>query len=84
MLKIVFFARIKEELACAELQLEWDESLSSVSAVQEYLCSRNDGQWRLILGEDNIICAINHTVMPGNARVCDNDEVAFFPPVTGG
>lgn len=84
MLHIVFFARVKEQLGCAKLELEWDEALASIDALQEQLCAREDGAWREVLSEDNIIRAVNQTVVAGDAVLCDGDEIAFFPPVTGG
>lgn len=84
MLHIVFFARVKEQLGCAKLELEWGSDLSTVAGLQEHLCERNNGQWREVLSEDNIIRAVNHTVVSGDAALRDNDEVAFYPPVTGG
>lgn len=84
MLHIVFFARVKEQLGCAKLELEWDPSLDTIDALLEKLCVREGGLWREILSEKNIICAVNQSVAADGAPLCDNDEVAFFPPVTGG
>jgi len=84
MLHIVFFARVKEQLGCGSVELEWSQSLSSLESVKKQLYIRDNGLWGDILSEDNIICAINHTVVNGNAPLSDNDEIAFFPPVTGG
>lgn len=84
MLHVVFFARVKEQLDCASLELAWDDTLTTVDAVQQLLCARDGGRWGEVLGESNIIRAVNQTVVDGDAGVQDNDEVAFFPPVTGG
>ena len=84
MLHIVFFARVKEQLGCASLELEWDNSLASIEALREALCASRGEQWREVLYEENIICAVNQTVVAVEAQICDNDEIAFFPPVTGG
>ena len=84
MLHIVFFARVKEQLRCATLELAWDEGLATVDALQELLCTRGNGSWREVLSEDNIIRALNQTVVSGDAVLHDGDEIAFFPPVTGG
>ncbi len=84
MLHIVFFARVKEQLGCAKLELEWDSARSTVEDLKEHLCARNNDEWREVLSEENIICAVNHTVVSGETTLRDNDEVAFFPPVTGG
>lgn len=84
MLKVLFFARIKEQLDCSGLQLEWQEALSDLDALQEQLCAQRGDLWREVLGQDNMIRAVNQTVVDGNATLRDGDEVAFFPPVTGG
>ena len=84
MLRIVFFARVKEELGCAGLELEWSDNLNTLDALKAQLYSRDDGRWHQVLSESNIICAVNHTVVNGNIPVDEGDEIAFFPPVTGG
>lgn len=84
MLHIVFFARVKEELGCPGLELQWDEHCATVGTLKEQLCQRENGAWRDVLREDNLICAVNHTVVDDAMALVDNDEVAFFPPVTGG
>jgi molybdopterin synthase sulfur carrier subunit len=84
MLHIVFFARVKEELACPGIELQWNESFTTVGSLKEQLCQRENGAWRDVLSEDNLICAVNHTVSDDAVALADNDEVAFYPPVTGG
>jgi len=84
MLKVLFFARIREQLGRASLDVEWRQQVSDLDALQQQLCLENGALWREVLGQDNIICAINQTVVDGDAILQDGDEIAFFPPVTGG
>ncbi len=84
MLHIVFFARVKEELGCSGLELSYSEDCNTVGALKEQLCRRENGSWREVLSEDNLICAVNHTVATDTIVLADSDEVAFYPPVTGG
>ena len=84
MLNLVFFARVKEQLACAGLQLDWDDSLASFTGLEARLVELNGSKWLEVLGEDNIIRAVNQTVVEEGAVLRDGDEVAYFPPVTGG
>jgi molybdopterin synthase sulfur carrier subunit len=84
MLTVLFFARVKEQLDCAGLQLEWQEAVSDLDALQEQLCAERGDLWREVLGQDNMIRAVNQAVVDGNTVLRDGDEVAFFPPVTGG
>ncbi|MDX1714830.1 MAG: MoaD/ThiS family protein, partial [Halomonas venusta] len=37
-----------------------------------------------VLSEQRTLCAINQVMANDSARLTDEDEVAFFPPVTGG
>lgn len=84
MLQVLFFARVKEELGCAELRLEWSDDVARLDALQEKLCAEHGERWRSVLGQDNMIRAVNHTVVEGDIALSDGDEVAFYPPVTGG
>ena len=84
MLKVLFFARIREELDCPGLSLEWEEAPAGLDALQAQLCSERGERWHKVLGQDNMIRAVNHTVVDGDCPLRDGDEVAFYPPVTGG
>ena len=84
MIRVLFFARIREELDCAGLELPFGDQVVDLDALQEHLCNERGAQWRDVLGQDNIIRAVNQEVAQANQRLADGDEVAFFPPVTGG
>ena len=84
MLKVLFFARVKEQLDCAALELEWRQAVADLDTLQEQLCAERGDLWREVLGQDNMIRAVNQVVMDANCPLQDGDEVAFFPPVTGG
>ena len=84
MLQVLFFARVKEQLNCAGLELQWQHCVSDLDSLQEQLCTERGAVWREVLGQENLIRAVNQTVVNGNKNLVDGDEVAFFPPVTGG
>ena len=84
MLKVLFFARIREELDCGELELEWRDAFSSLDALQAFLGESKGPRWFEVLGQENVIRAVNQRVVQGDSGLRDGDEVAFFPPVTGG
>lgn len=84
MLRVLFFARIREQLDCASLEVEWGEGVASLDALQAQLAAQHGQLWADVLGQDNIIRAVNHDVVSDNCALADGDEVAFFPPVTGG
>jgi len=84
MLKVLFFARIKEELDCPGLELAWSETVADLDQLQARLCVDGGAHWRDVLSGSNVIRAVNQAVVTGNVRLHDGDEIAFFPPVTGG
>ena len=84
MVKVLFFARLREELDCAGVDVPWSQRIEDLDSLREVLCEQGGERWRSILGQRNVIRAVNHTVAEGNCALHDGDEVAFFPPVTGG
>lgn len=83
MLKVLFFASVREQLDCAELELPWTPDLASPDDLRRTLSVRGE-RWQQVLQQDNLVCALNHDVVAMDASVSDGDEVAFYPPVTGG
>mgnify|MGYP001812946767 CR=1 FL=1 len=84
MLKVLFFAGVKERLDCASRDVDWQESVASLDGLQAQLCSEGGPLWYEVLEQPNMIRAVNQSVVTGNCVLRDGDEVAFFPPVTGG
>lgn len=75
-IKVKFFASLREWAGQSELKLEFD----GVSSVADVLKSTT-GE----LGTaENVLCAVNFETVSLEHPVADGDEVAFFPPVTGG
>ena len=52
----------------------------SISSIKKQLIEKYGAQYF----PENIMCAVNHEMANENTKVCESDEVAFFPPVTGG
>lgn len=75
-IKVLFFASLRERLGINQVILESDSALSITEVWQ-----RSSGQSHL---PANILVAVNHTYVDAHALVQPGDEIAFFPPVTGG
>ncbi len=84
MIEVLFFAQVRERLDCASLTVALPESGLDLDALQAQLIAEHGADWGDVLGQDNIIRAVNQTVAQGNPALRDGDEVAFYPPVTGG
>ncbi|MBL0521131.1 molybdopterin synthase sulfur carrier subunit [Aeromonas enteropelogenes] len=81
MIKVLFFAQVRELVACDGLTLPCD--YATAEALRAALCERGD-KWALALEEGKLLVAVNQTLVPLATELHDGDEVAFFPPVTGG
>lgn len=82
MIDVVFFASVRESLGTGKIGLPADE-IRTVQDVVRQLASRGDA-WQRALTAENLLVAVNQTMAGVNHPVADGDEVAFFPPVTGG
>ncbi|MCW9014182.1 MAG: MoaD/ThiS family protein [Gammaproteobacteria bacterium] len=73
---VKFFASLRERVGQAEASVSSAEPIS-VDQVWAQATSN-------MAMPDNTLCAINMQYVDGNQQANDGDEVAFFPPVTGG
>jgi len=79
MITVRYFASLRETLGKSIDQLETVPGESVALLLQRVIASTSPG----LSGQD-IRAAINHEMVENSALVHDGDEVAFFPPVTGG
>lgn len=83
MIRVLFFANLREQLGCPDLEIPWTAELASVASLRLHLQSLQVG-WEAVLAADNILCAVNQVQSGADQVISAGDEVAFFPPVTGG
>ena len=83
MAHIVFFASIREELGINELNIDISDDMK-LSQVVDTLSREGAGNWKSVLLAENVRIAVNHELVNDDVRVNNSDEIAFFPPVTGG
>jgi len=81
MIKIHFFASLSERLGCSNINLEYAGE-HTVADVKQRLLEKGHS-WSL-LSEQSVQVAVNQTLSKFDANINDGDEIAFFPPVTGG
>lgn len=80
--QILYFASLREAFGTAGENLELPAGVATVGALRDWLVSRH-GRDRLATAR-NLRCAVNQDMVGFDAAVADGDEIAFFPPVTGG
>lgn len=82
MINVVFFAALREQLDCSELAVS-SENITTVADLKHQLASKN-ALWQTHFGNTSLLSAINHELVDSEQTIKSGDEVAFFPPVTGG
>jgi molybdopterin synthase sulfur carrier subunit len=83
-LKVLFFASLREQLGTGAMEVEVPAAVSSVGALRAHLRGLGSA-YDAALGEKRALrMAVNQDMVPASAPVKAGDEVAFFPPVTGG
>lgn len=81
---VLYFARLREALGRGSEQMALPEAVRDVEGLRALLVARG-GEWEQALaGGRAVRAAVNQAMAHGDTPVADGDEIAFFPPVTGG
>jgi molybdopterin synthase sulfur carrier subunit len=81
---VLYFAWVRQKIGKSEEQFDLPESLNTVAALAEHLRARGAGYADAFSDMKRLRVAVNHEHVQFDAPIKANDEVAFFPPVTGG
>lgn len=81
---ILYFAWLKDRIGVAEERLDPPETVQTVGALVDWLRGRGPGYEAAFENLDIVRAAVNQDFADMDAAVLNGDEVAFFPPVTGG
>lgn len=84
MITVLYFARLKESLNYSTEEMDLPEGVKTIAQLKTHLAKRGKAWADLFNGKQTIRAAINHALVDNEAAVKNGDEVAFFPPVTGG
>lgn len=84
MIKTLFFAKIRDELGVSEVALNVAEGFPGIEQMIAAVALQLGNEAMQVLSQPNIVVAINQTVAEPGQAIRDGDEVAFYPPVTGG
>ena len=81
MIKVLFFAQVRELVGTDATEVAAD--FPTVEALRQHMAAQSD-RWALALEDGKLLAAVNQTLVSFDHPLTDGDEVAFFPPVTGG
>ncbi|MDQ6621298.1 MAG: molybdopterin converting factor subunit 1 [Pseudomonadota bacterium] len=82
--ELVYLARLRETFGTSRESYDLPAHVTTVAELQRELAARG-GPWARELASGRVLrVAVNHDVVHPASPVAPGDEVAFFPPVTGG
>ena len=83
-MKILYFARIREMVGLGEEDAEIPQGVRTVQEMMAWLAARGGGYAAAFSGEKIPLAAVDREAKGLEASIVGAEEVAFFPPVTGG
>jgi molybdopterin synthase sulfur carrier subunit len=81
-IKVLYFASLREQIGKSAEDLAW--SGGTVEDLKKALQAKGGAYEKALSGKALVRAAVNQEMVQASAPVKAGDEVAFFPPVTGG
>jgi molybdopterin synthase sulfur carrier subunit len=82
--KILYFAWLRQRTGTPAETIELPDDVATVADLLTYLGLRHPGFAEAVAAKGVVRCAVNQRHVDRDHPVASGDEVAFFPPVTGG
>lgn len=84
MLTINYFASLRETLGFASEDLQLPAGIGDVGGLITHLISGRSADWRVLQDQAQVLVAVDQTIVDRSHVLQGHEEVAFFPPMTGG
>ncbi len=84
MLRLLYFAWLRERVGRAEEEVAPPSTVRTVGELMGWLAARDAGHGAAFARPLLIRAAVNQEFVGPETELAAGDEVAFFPPVTGG
>ncbi len=84
MITLLYFARLREALGTGREELALPAGIGTLGALRAHLAQRGEAWAKEMAEVRNLRAAVNQDIATADTAIKDGDEVAFFPPVTGG
>jgi molybdopterin synthase sulfur carrier subunit len=82
-IRVRYFALLRERAGSDGGEVAWSDAEPTLGRFREHLAQSAPALADVLLHRP-LLCAVNREYAPAQTRLKDGDEVAFFPPVTGG
>jgi molybdopterin synthase sulfur carrier subunit len=82
--KVLYFASLREKIGTDAEEIELPAGVATVAALRNHLRARGANYESAFAEKALLRSAVNQDMVQPAAAIKAGDEVAFFPPVTGG
>lgn len=83
-MKLLYFASVRQKIGIGEEDFSLPAGANTVSALIDALRKRGGNYAEAFRDTSRLLCAVNQEHASFDTRIGPGDEIAFFPPVTGG
>ena len=83
-MRVLYFAWVRQKVGMAEEAVSPPAEIGNVGQLVQWLAARSPGHAAAFAQPRQVRAAVNQEFAGPDAPVAANDEIAFFPPVTGG
>lgn len=83
-MNLLYFAWIRQRIGRAGETLSPPPEVADVASLVAWLCLQGEGYRAAFADPDAVRVAVNQEHTGFDCRIKPGDEIAFFPPVTGG
>jgi sulfur-carrier protein len=83
-MKLLYFAWVRERIGKSEDNIALPKTIGTINQLGDYLETLDEGYVNAFKIRDKVKVALNQNHVDWDHPICDTDEIAFFPPVTGG
>jgi molybdopterin synthase sulfur carrier subunit len=84
MINVLYFARLREALGTGSERMALPQGVRDLDGLRAALVARGGAWAQELAGNRSLRAAVNQSMASGDTSIADGDEIAFFPPVTGG
>ncbi|PZP44754.1 MAG: molybdopterin converting factor subunit 1 [Azospirillum brasilense] len=84
MIRVLYFAWVRQRTGLATEEVEPPPEVATIGALMRWLAARSPGHAAAFAQPKQVRAAVNQEFRGPEDPVAPGDEVAFFPPVTGG
>ncbi len=83
-MKLLYFAWLKQKIGLGEEDIALPDDVATIAALVDWLKTRGPGYGEALADLSAVRFAVNQDFANLDHPLAEEDEVAFFPPVTGG